>query len=158
MDATREDQRQLRVLRMQLAAAMRRQPPDRAACVRLKAELKILAARVTHQACCPFCGRQLEIPPRSDPVSIRCKRCRNTFSYDPYTDQISVSRQPFQQNAERLGYKWITLWLAIILSIAVLAALAVHKPKIDESPAPASKGAPATAIDEIRRQLQSLAE
>ncbi len=140
-----------------------------AARANIKAQIRELAAKTPHSASCPFCGRLLQIPPCSKPVRLGCKVCQNTFVFDPLTDQISIPREaqkaqsapatapPLPPEPAKTGRAAIFLCL-IILAAALAAALCYYRPGHEPETPPPLLGEPAAELDEIQKQMKSLAE
>lgn len=152
-----ENLRKLGELRKELARAMQPPTPDRGAIKVLRAEISDICSRTTQNAVCPFCGRPIIIPPYGDARIIGCRRCRNTFTYDPFTDAISISRAPFQKNAQHVDAKWFIIAAVIIILGGVLVFFRMS-PEKDAEPAPVVNGEPAATLDEVQKHLKALSE
>lgn len=112
---------------------------------------------VARLAICPFCGRELHIPPCERLVTIGCKGCRNYFRYDPLLDAITLPRGSHVKRLMSRRQRLVN-FLAIVLAIAIGAGIIWHimrKPAVEERPAPAVS---ADSIDDVRRELKSLTE
>lgn len=147
----------LKKLRSELIHASQPPTPDRGAIKILRAEISNLCSHTAQSAICPFCGRLLTIPPCANAKTIGCKRCRNVFVYNPFTDAISVSRAPFRQNVQRVDSKWLAIAAVLIILGGICVFLSMPSPN-SESAIPVLKGEPAATLDEVQKHLKSLSE
>lgn len=149
---------QIKALRQQFATTARDLPGSEKARQEIIARILQLCSQTAQPANCPHCGRPIRIPPCGGEIRLGCKKCREIFSYNPATDQMTFSRARSEDNtaAPAGNGKWLWAVAAILLALAALAAYAFW-PLHEEEP-PVVTGEPGSVLEDVRRQLKSLAE
>lgn len=110
---------------------------------------------------CPNCGRILQAPPGQGTVGLGCKSCLHCYRYDYATGAM----KPLGRIEPPPGRPAPTLRLWRSLAIAAagvalgLSALLVYVFYLaPQYAAPLPDGTPASTLEEVQRQLKSLAD
>lgn len=112
---------------------------------------------------CPFCRRPQEIDGRAGRIT--CRHCGNGFSWDDKLRK-TVILSPGSSNKSKSVLPRASLPASVFsfrslaaVAVGVLAAIIVALFFIQQRPvAPVEKGAPNADLEEIDKQLKSLAE